>query len=160
LEKIRNFFVKLWTPKSLLYSSLVLTALGFIFILLNYNIFFWAVLSGFYLIQFIGALLIIMVDTFNPETKGRSFAYLMAAGIMFSLGFIINGIKGLFIYLVTFLTIKNGRIVIRNPQTDPVTSINVPLALNSMILLFALVVILVLLLGEAIIIKINKKRSS
>jgi hypothetical protein len=71
--------------------------------------------------------------------------------LFFVVGFILNGIKGLYIYALTFLVIKDGQILRRDPAIDPVPPFDVPLVLNALIV--GIIVILASIIFCYIVIK-------
>jgi hypothetical protein len=94
------------------------------------------------------------------DNIGGGFVYLAVSVVCFVFGFTINAIKGLLVYTVTFLIFKDGQIVIRNPSIDPVTTFDVPLLLDGMVLAIVILLTTILLVYYAIVRSWNKRRLS
>ena len=129
------------TNETLLKAGMVLALIGFPIVMLGGLMPLWALLTALYFILYVGTVGRSVSESLNPKMIGRNYLYLSFMAIFFVLGFILNGIKGLLIYLVTFLTFKDGAFAIRDPTIDPVATFDVPLVLNSLILVVALLLL-------------------
>ncbi len=144
-ERPRFDWNRLFSNDYLLFSNLVLGLGGILFILAGRYLLIWAFLSGMYLVQYFGALIVNVRKGITRDNIGGGFAYLTVAVVCFVLGFMINAIKGLLVYVVTFLTIKDGMIVRRDPLIDPVATFDVPLLLDGMVLAVVILLSTILL---------------
>lgn len=151
-------WARIFTNKSLLISDLVFGLSGIVFVLSGRFILIWAFISGFFFIQFVGTLLANFKKGFTEKKIGRGFGYLAVIGICFVLGFMINGIKGLLVYTVTFLAFKDGQLVRRDPLIDPVPQFNVPLVLDGFVLAIIVILATILLVYYKIVQSWKKKR--
>lgn len=136
---------KIFTSRFILLFGLGIVGLGFIYTLFVQSAVFWGIISGIYLFLFLGLIMMGYIPHLNDARIGRNYLYLLFISIFYIIGFFINGIKGLMIYLVTFLVVKDGSFVRRDPKIDPVPNFDVPLVLNSIILVIAFVLIVMLL---------------
>jgi hypothetical protein len=135
-----------FTPENLIYISVLGGLIGIPFLLLGRPPGVWGIISGILIVVFFGTLVRTAQYTFNQSRFGRNYVYLVFIAIFFVLGFILNGIKGFYVYTVTFLIIKDGQILRRDPSIDPVPPFDVPLVLNG-IILFAVILIASILIG-------------
>ncbi|MEX2680454.1 MAG: hypothetical protein Q6373_002555 [Candidatus Sigynarchaeota archaeon] len=133
-ERSRFDWTTIFSNDYLLLSNLILGVGGILFILAGRLIVIWAFVSGMYVIQYFGTLVVNVRRAITRDNIGGGFAYLTVIVICFVLGFMINAIKGLLVYVVTFLTIKDGAIIRRDPAIDPVATFDVPLLLDGLVL--------------------------
>ncbi len=157
-ERPRFDWAQIFSNKLLLVSDLVLGLGGFLFVLAGRYLVIWAFISGFYFIQYIGAILVNLKKSFTIDKIGRGYAYLAVIGICFVLGFMVNAIKGLLIYTVTFLVFKDGQFMRRDPLIDPVPPFNVPLVLDGFVLAIVVILATILLIYYRIV-RSRKKRA-
>jgi hypothetical protein len=150
-ERPRFDWTRLFSNDYLLISGLVLGLGGILFILTGRYLAIWAFLSGMYLIQYIGTLVVNLRKGITRDNIGGGFVYLAVSIICFVLGFMLNAIKGLLVYTVTFLTFKNGQILIRDPLVDPVAMFDVPLLLDGIVLAIVVFLATVLLVYRSIL---------
>jgi hypothetical protein len=136
----------LWFSNQYLALSVIIIALfGFLYVQMNFFIPIWGFFSGLLLILLLGTWITTVDNGFSSSKLGRSYVYLILIGLFYVFGFIFNGIKGLFVYTLTFLVIKDGQILTRDPLIDPVPQFDVPLLLNYII--FGAAILLGIMLG-------------
>ncbi len=157
-EKPRFDWTRLFSNDYLLISGLVLGLGGVLFIMTGRYFVIWAFLSGTYLIQYIGTLIVNVRKGITLDNIGGGFVYLAVSVICFVLGFMLNAIKGLLIYTVTFLVFKDGQILIRDPLIDPVATFDVPLLLDGIVLALIIFLATVLLVYRSIVRAVVKRR--
>ncbi|MBN2152115.1 MAG: hypothetical protein JW839_11750, partial [Candidatus Lokiarchaeota archaeon] len=157
-ERARFDWTTIFSNDHLLVSNLILGLGGILFILAGRFLVVWAFVSGMYVIQYIGTLVVNVRRTITRDNIGGGFAYLAVAAICFVLGFMINAIKGLLVYVVTFLTIKDGAIVRRDPAIDPVATFDVPLLLDGLVLGVVIGLATVLIVYRLIVRAVVKRR--
>jgi MFS family permease len=126
--------------------ALILGGLGILFIMIGKPIGIWAIISGLTLIIFMGVLVFTSNSSFSPQRLARNYIYLFLVAILFVLGFILNGIKGLFVVTLTFLIFKDGQILRRDPMVDPVPAFDVPMILDGIIIAVVILVSILALL--------------
>lgn len=156
-EGRRFDWTSIFTNRRLMASALLVGLGGFLFIIGGRFMIIWALVSGMYFIQFTGTLVINVRKGITRDNIGGGFAYLAVTTTCFVLGFMLNAIKGLLVYVVTFLTIKDGQIVRRDPAIDPVATFDVPFLLDGMVLAIV-VLISAIMLGYYLIARSVKKR--
>jgi hypothetical protein len=132
---VEDLLDKKLNNRNLLNAGFVMCLFGGLYILFGNFSPLWYIISGVFLIQFIGTIIISINRAWSDKRQGRVFLYISLIGICFVLGFILNAIKGLFLYVLTFFVIKDGALLRRDPKIDPVTNINVPALLNGSVLL-------------------------
>jgi len=150
-ERARFDWTTIFSNDYMLLSNVILGLGGILFILAGRLLVVWAVVSGMYVIQYFGTLVVNVQRAITRDNIGGGFAYLTVAAICFVLGFMINAIKGLLVYVVTFLTIKDGAIVRRNPAIDPVATFDVPLLLDGLVLGVVIVLVTILIVYRLIV---------
>jgi hypothetical protein len=159
-ERPRFDWTRIFSNDNLLISGLVLGLGGILFILTGRYLVIWAFLSGMYLIQYIGTLVVNVRKGITRDNIGGGFVYLAVSVICFVLGFMLNAIKGLLVYTVTFLVIKDGQILIRDPLLDPVAMFDVPLLLDGIVLALIIFLGTVLLAYRSIVRAVIKRRAA
>lgn len=148
-----------FTPEELIKYCLISMLIAIPLIFINALTIIWPFISSFILILFLGTLISTLQQTLHKLRTGRSFLYLVFIGIFFVIGFVLNGIKGLLVYTITFLVIKDGQILRRDPAIDPVPMFDVPIALNIIILVVVILLASLSLLYIAIKNKVTQNRT-
>ncbi len=157
--KIKDIFQLGWVSnEKLLRINAVMIGIGVLYTLLHNFSPLWYIFSGIYQLFYMLTFLNSIYPTYSEDKTGKMFAYIALSGILFTLGFILNAMKGLLIYAVTFFVFKDGSLVRRDPTVDPVTNLDVPAFLNTSILLVAFILVSLAMIYMKII-KKKKLRS-
>jgi hypothetical protein len=154
----RNFLTSrvIYQPEQFIKIVFLVGLFAVAFIFIKRPILVWAFISGCVIILFTGTFLESVNRCLNPHRLGRNYVFVFLVLLAFIVGFILNGIKGVFVLVLTFLVIKDGQFLRRDPQIDPVPPFDVPLMLNMIIVVAILLIAGILVLYMKLIPKFRK----